>query len=153
VELPFSPVADRRRHPRLPPDLAALRDVRVLVVDDQEDERALLSTIFETQGAQVRAAASVAAAFETVIEWPPDVIVSDLAMPAEDGYALIRRVRQAPHLQDVPVIAVTAHARPDDRAAALRAGFHAYVPKPLDRDYLLGRAADLVMRRARRSDV
>ena len=134
--------AGTRRKPKV--DLTALAGTRVLVVDDQDDERALLTAIFARQGMDVRAASSVAEAFEALAEWTPHLIVSDLAMPNEDGYSLVRRVRASRTLNALPALAVTAHARPEDRDAALAAGFNAYVSKPLDRELLLARAASLV---------
>jgi PAS domain S-box-containing protein len=148
VQLPLSHMAERRSRMRPKANLEALRNARVLVVDDQEDERALLAAIFERNGTDVRSAGSVADVFELIEQWPPDLIVSDLAMPVEDGYVLIQRVRRSGHLHDVPVIAVTAHARPEDRDAALASGFNGYVAKPLDREMLLSRAAALLARRS-----
>jgi protein-histidine pros-kinase len=144
IELPIAALSERRARPRAPADLAAIRGARILVVDDQEDERVLVSTIFEQVQAEVRAAASVRAAFDLLAGWRPDLIVSDLAMPHEDGYLLMRRISQSVELRDIPVLAVTAHARPEDREAALAAGFRAYVSKPLDRGLLLARAASLI---------
>ena len=131
-----------RRRPAV--DLTALPGTRVLVVDDQDDERALLRAIFERQGMEVRAAGSVGEAFATLSVWIPNLVVSDLAMPEEDGYAFVRRLRASRKFGAIPALAVTAHARPEDRDAALAAGFHAYVSKPLDRELLLARAASLV---------
>ena len=144
VQLPTGTLdaRDSRRRPRA--DLAALSGMRVLVVDDQDDERALLTAIFTRQGMEVRAASSVANAFETLSAWTPHLVVSDLAMPGEDGYGLVRRLRASRQLEHIPALAVTAHARPEDRDAALAAGFDAYVSKPLDRELLLARAAMLV---------
>ena len=144
VQLPAATLTGpgMRRRPKV--DLTALPGTRVLVVDDQDDERALLTAIFTRHGMEVRAAASVAEAFETLAEWTPNLIVSDLAMPNEDGYSLVRRLRSSRTFTAIPALAVTAHARPEDRDAALAAGFNAYVSKPLDRELLLARAAGLV---------
>ena len=144
VQLPTATLAGsaRRRNPAV--DLTSLAGTRVLVVDDQDDERALLTAIFTRQGMEVRAAASVADAFAELGAWTPHLIVSDLAMPNEDGYSLVRRVRATQSLHQIPALAVTAHARPEDRDAALAAGFNAYVSKPLDREVLLARAASLL---------
>jgi PAS domain S-box-containing protein len=147
VQLPIGGVSERRRDKRPAIDVAALKDARVLVVDDQSDERVLLTAMFEFAGATVRTTATVAEAFQELAEGTFDLVVSDLAMPVEDGYRLVRRLRMRPEYNDIPAVAVTAHARPEDRDAALAAGFDAYVSKPLDRDMLLGRAANLIMRR------
>jgi CheY-like chemotaxis protein len=70
----------------------------------------------------------------------PVVLVTDIAMPGEDGYALLRRVRA---MRDLPAIAITAHARAEDRASAFRAGFRAHVPKPVDHERLLRAVKDV----------
>ena len=110
-----------------------LDGVRILVVDDQPDERELLHTILSGYGAQIEVAGSVVEAMEKLDGVQPSVLVTDIAMPGEDGYTLLRRVRElSGPLRHIPVIAITAHARAEDRARALNAGFRAYVPKPID---------------------
>jgi protein-histidine pros-kinase len=135
LTLPVTRMAERRRAAAGPE--RAIEDrldgVRVLVVDDQPDERDLLYTILSGCGAQVEIAGSVAEAMGKLAHCEPAVVVTDVAMPGEDGYALLRRVRAlAGPLRHLPVIAVTAHARAEDRVRALRAGFRVYVPKPVD---------------------
>jgi PAS domain S-box-containing protein len=124
-----------RREPRIgaPPLVDRLDGIRVLVVDDQPDERDLLYTILSGCGAELELAGSATEAMHKLEHWHPAVLVTDIAMPGEDGYALLQRVRnlRGP-LRNVPAIAITAHARADDRARALDAGFRAYVPKPID---------------------
>jgi PAS domain S-box-containing protein len=152
IELPGGITPDwRRRRTRQQPDQRALGGADVLVLDDQDDERVLLFTIFTHAGARVRMAGTVEEALASMEASCPDLVVSDLAMPGEDGYAFIRRVRDVPRLRQVPALAVTAHARPEDRDAALAAGFNAYVAKPINRPLLLARAAALLTRVARRS--
>jgi len=143
VFLPVAQVAERRKARRASTDISALRGARILVVDDQEDDRALLIRIFEHASAAVRGASSVREALQSMAEAPTELIVSDLAMPGEDGYGLIRRLRNMSEFRSICAIAVTAHARPEDRDAALAAGFDAYVSKPIDTDTLLRRAAEL----------
>jgi signal transduction histidine kinase/ActR/RegA family two-component response regulator len=118
--------------PRVDPHLLA--SVRVLVVDDEEDARELLKTTFEAFGADVTAASSTEEAMECFERSTPDVLVSDLGMPFEDGYALIRRVRARPpqHGGLVPAVALTAYASPNDRLMALSAGYQAHVAKPYE---------------------
>jgi signal transduction histidine kinase/ActR/RegA family two-component response regulator len=147
MQLPVGLVAERRRDRRSPEDTSALQGAQILVVDDQHDERVLLTAIFELVGAVVRTAASVREAFETLSAGGIDLVVSDLAMPGEDGYTLIRRLRSHAEWRQLPAVAVTAHARPEDRDAVLAAGFDAYVSKPLDRELLLSRASGLLLRR------
>jgi CheY-like chemotaxis protein len=111
-----------------------LRDVRILVVDDQEDARDLLRTMLSQYGAVVTAVDSARAAMEEIDQHPPDVVLSDVGMPREDGYDLIRQLRRrATHRGGrIPAIAVTAYASVADRAAALESGYQAHVAKPFD---------------------
>jgi signal transduction histidine kinase len=113
---------------------ALLRGLRVLVVEDEDDTRDLLVTALEQCGASVAAAASVADALNRLDEQVPDVLVSDLAMPGEDGFSLIRQVRARPAERggEVPAAALTAYARAEDRVRSLAAGFQMHVPKPVD---------------------
>ena len=110
-----------------------LAGVRVLVVDDQADERQLLSTILSTRGAEVRVADSTDTALATLQQWLPDIVVSDVAMPDQDGYVLVRRLRDlGGEAGRLPAIALTAHARAEDRERALNSGFQDYLPKPIE---------------------
>jgi PAS domain S-box-containing protein len=133
--------ANEARHPRKAHRW--LEGIRVLVTDDQADERQLLSMILGREGAEIRTARSAAEAITMVEEWRPDVLVSDVEMPFEDGYSLIRRVRDLGSSRGgaVPAIAVTAHARAEDRERALEAGFNDHIAKPIDRTKLLDAVA------------
>ncbi len=124
---------------------AALSGVRVLVVEDHPDSRELLQTVLVGAGAEVSAAASVREAMETMEQLKPDVLVSDIEMEDEDGYTLIRRVRAlgAERGGQVRAAALTAYARSEDRAQALRAGFQAQVTKPIDVNELVSVVANL----------
>jgi signal transduction histidine kinase len=108
--------------------------LRVLVVDDEPDAREMLALVLGGCGAEVTAVASAREALEALPRLRPDVLISDLAMPGEDGYALIRRVRALPAEEGgrVPAAALTAYALAEDRARALSAGFQIHVPKPVD---------------------
>jgi len=113
----------------------SLRGRRLLVVDDRLDELSLFRTILEAQGADVQTAGSVREALALLEEHgPPDVLVSDIAMPEQDGYELLRIVRALPPELggQVPAIAITAHARREDRDRVLAAGFTEYIAKPVD---------------------
>ena len=125
----------------------SLEGLSVLVVDDDPDARDLLAAILEERKAQVTTVASAAEAYET-IEWlRPDVIISDIGMPGEDGYSLIRNVRlkEARDRQGwKPAIALTAHARVEDRMRALSAGYQAHVAKPVEPAELVAVIASLV---------
>ena len=112
----------------------ALEGVRVLVVDDETDAQEVAARVLELYGGEVRTAGNTAQALAILEGWAPTVLVSDIAMPDEDGYALIRRLRtsEAAHGGHVPALALTALARNEDRSRALAAGFDGYVPKPVD---------------------
>jgi CheY-like chemotaxis protein len=132
-----------------PPDAARLRNllagVRVLVVDDQDDARELLATVLEDVGALVKQASSVRMALELLSGNELDVVVSDIGMPHEDGYSLIKSVRSGSG-RDLPAVAVTAFARAEDRLRALQAGFQEHVSKPIDPDALVAIVARLARR-------
>ena len=112
-----------------------LTGVTVLLVDDSQDGREMLATGLRGYGARVEAVDSADAALRMLKDerLAPDVIVSDIGMPGVDGYELIRRVREsATRGRDLPAIAVTAYANPEDRIRALTAGFQLHVSKPVD---------------------
>jgi signal transduction histidine kinase/DNA-binding response OmpR family regulator len=117
-----------------PPAAHILRGVKVLVVDDEADSRDLLMTILKRYGGDVRCSESAAEAMEAFREWHPDLLVSDIGMPNEDGYSLIRRLRKlkSKRAQKIPAVALTAYASDEDRSQALSAGFQVHVPKPIE---------------------
>ncbi len=125
----------------------SLEGLSVLAVEDEADARELLRAILEERKAKVTTAASAAEAYET-LEWlKPDIIISDIGMPGEDGYSLIRNVRlkEAKERRGWrPAIALTAHARVEDRMKALSAGYQAHVPKPVEPAELIAVIASLV---------
>jgi two-component system CheB/CheR fusion protein len=111
-----------------------LDGVRLLIVDDEPNTREVFSELLQSAGAETRMAASAQEGFELFVQFRPDVIVSDIAMPGEDGYSLIRRVRKLSRSQGglTPAIAVTAHAGIGDAQHALSENFNAHLSKPLD---------------------
>jgi CheY-like chemotaxis protein len=125
-----------------------LAGVRVLVVEDEDDTRELLAIALEQCGAQVTAVGTVADALASFDPIPPDVLVSDLAMPDEDGFELIRQVRSRSSGEGggVPAAALTAYARTEDRVRALASGFQKHLPKPLDPSDLIAAVASLAGR-------
>jgi signal transduction histidine kinase/CheY-like chemotaxis protein len=112
-----------------------LGGVRVLVVEDDADSRELLCTVLGDAGAAVRTANSAEEALAA--PGPIDVIVSDIAMPDEDGYSFLRRLRSRGEAGDIPAIALTAYSRPEDAERAWRAGFQEHLTKPIDAGRLL----------------
>jgi CheY-like chemotaxis protein len=114
--------------------LASLVGVHVLVVEDNPDARNIIRRVLEHCGGIVTIADSTAAALRRLrgSTGRPHVLVSDLALPGEDGYALIRQVRTMEPLRNLPAIAITAHRNEYDREATLAAGFDEYLQKPLD---------------------
>jgi signal transduction histidine kinase len=127
---------------------ALLAGLRILVVEDEADTRELLVTALEQCGAQVIAVPSAAAALEQLDSGPADVLVSDLGMPDEDGYSLIRKVRARAPGQggSVPAAALTAYARAEDRSRVLASGFQMHLPKPIDPGDLVNMVASLAGR-------
>jgi PAS domain S-box-containing protein len=118
---------------------SSLAGLSVLVVDDEPDVRELVTAMLEPRGVRVRTAASAEEALARLREAPCDVLLSDVAMPGEDGYQLVERVRRLPPEAGgrTPAVAMTAYARAEDRARALRAGFQLHLPKPLSPDELV----------------
>jgi CheY-like chemotaxis protein len=144
VELPLMPrceLPDRNESHFLSlepfPELnstTSLEGVRVLVVDDEADTRSLLTLVLEECGAKVHAAASVRQSLIAIRQFSPQVLISDIAMPEEDGYTLIRHIRRMELSEGgyLPAAAVTAYARSEDRTRALKAGYDIHLPKPVD---------------------
>ncbi len=159
VLLPVAPVysvepSEGRVHPAsrdtLPnfdcPD--RLDGMKILVVDDEPDTRAMLKAGLTRCGAEVTVAGSAAEALEALKAWAPEVLISDIGMPDEDGYALIKKVRALPAAEGgrVPAIALTAYARAEDRMQALRSGYQMHVPKPVELAELAAIVASLSRR-------
>ncbi len=125
---------------------STLHALRVLIVDDDANTRDMLRIVVTESGAEAQAAGSASEALALLERWRPDVILSDISMPGEDGYSLIRRVRSraADAGGAIPAVAITAMASVEDRDTALAAGFQAHLPKPLQFDALVHVIADLV---------
>ena len=131
------------------PSLRGVLDgVHAMVVDDEIDARELLQRVLEGAGASVATAASTPEAMERLREASFDVLVSDIGMPGEDGYELIRRVRRSLDKDALPALALTAYARPEDRAKVIAAGFQQHVAKPLEPARVVALVASLVRERA-----
>jgi PAS domain S-box-containing protein len=133
----------RRPHP-------SLGGVKVLVVDDEPDGRSLIERLLRECDATVTTAGSAREAMERVVRERPDVLLSDIGMPTEDGYSLIRRVRAlAGEKGRIPAIAVTAYARAEDRDKAIQAGYQMHVSKPVEPAKLVEMVAHLANRPVR----
>ncbi|HKZ78389.1 MAG TPA: ATP-binding protein [Pyrinomonadaceae bacterium] len=123
----------------------ALNGLRVLVVDDEPDARQIIATVIAQTGAEVRACQSVHEAMQMFECWRPDVLMSDIGMPGEDGYSLINRVRSLPAERggQIPAAALTAYAREDDRKRVLAAGYQMHIAKPVTSGQLVSVLAHL----------
>ncbi|MDT5294753.1 MAG: hypothetical protein QOJ76_1633 [Acidobacteriota bacterium] len=128
--------------------LPELDGLRLLVVDDEEDTRALLKTVLEGCGASVTTATCAREAIVALKESRPDVLISDLGMPEEDGYDLIKKVRALPEEDggQTPSAALTAYAGVEDRMKVLRSGFQIHIPKPVEPAELVAVVANLAGR-------
>jgi PAS domain S-box-containing protein len=155
VTLPVSPLrqASRKTSTRFtssthPPEFEPrpeLAGLRVLVVDDEKDGRDLVMAVLEKCGTIVTTADSAAAALAEIRANPPDVLLSDIGLPGEDGYELIRKVRALGHDEGagIPAAALTAYARAEDRRKALDAGYMMHIPKPVEPAELIAVIANL----------
>jgi signal transduction histidine kinase len=161
VRLPIRAVRPDRR--QLPPALRSaaapeedpdagdspdLRGITLLIVDDDSETRELVTTIVGRAGASTTAAASAAEALDILADTRPDLIICDVAMPDQDGYSFIRNIRSRSEAEGgrVPAIALTAHARAEDRRHSLLAGFQGHVAKPAEPTELVALIATLVGR-------
>ncbi len=154
IALHTEPLTERR-HPRAPlhqrepsPEIS-LANVHALVVDDDGDARDLVQRLLQMAGATVSMASSASEAMERILAERPDVLVCDIGMPGEDGYAFIRRLRSIERSQGsaLPAVALSAYARSDDRAKAIRAGFQNHLAKPVEPAELLAVISSLANRR------
>jgi signal transduction histidine kinase/integral membrane sensor domain MASE1/CheY-like chemotaxis protein len=130
------------------PSFTELSGLNVVIVDDEPDIRDLLATVLEQYGVQVTLASSAREVMALLPQMQPDLLISDIGMPVEDGYDLIHQIRQLPAAQggQVPAIALTAFAREEDRVRALNAGFQMHLSKPIDPARLVLVVAGLMSR-------
>ncbi len=131
-----------------PPNSPSFKSLRVLVVDDNTDSLLLTAFILEEYGAEVVTAASAGEALKIYLEAKPDLLICDIAMPGEDGYSLIRKIRLLEPEQggQIPAIALTASARDEDRSLSMEAGFQVHLAKPIEPVELVGIVAALAGR-------
>jgi CheY-like chemotaxis protein len=125
-----------------------LDGVRVLLVEDAEDARELITLLLRERGAEVRTATNAREAMERLVETLPDVLVSDIGLPGEDGHTLLKRIREWAEARDhwLPAIALTAYAGAEDARRAYRAGFQVHMAKPLESETLVLSVARLAAR-------
>jgi signal transduction histidine kinase/CheY-like chemotaxis protein len=128
------------------PDLPSLQGIRVLVVDDDLDNRELITIMLKQYQAEVISVASAMEVSSVLKSFKPDILISDIGMPDIDGYTLLRSIRCLPPEQggQIPAIAVTAYARPEDSQQALACGFQLHLSKPIDAHELVTAIAELV---------
>lgn len=145
-ELEGAPGHDDRRDEDADVVIEALRGTRVLLVDDEIDTLEMLEAAFEGAGAEPRTASSAAEAYTIFRSWRPDLLISDIGMPEEDGYSLIDRIRAYEDGRGLatPAIALTAYARSEDRTRALDAGFSVHIAKPVEPAELVRTSARLI---------
>jgi PAS domain S-box-containing protein len=161
VTLPLKAVRENVRHAerfhreqQLPADtLPDLSHITVLVLDDEPPARRLISKVLEESGAEVRSCATVREAVEIFKREPVDLVISDIAMPDEDGFSFIRKLLQIERIMgcSVPALALTAFGRIEDRIRILEAGFDQYLMKPVDPVELANMAAELTAPERRRT--
>ena len=150
IHVPLAPDAERERSAagsvaRTAAPEVSLRGLRVLVVDDDDESRNVVAVRLQTSGATVLTAPSASSAFETLERERVDVLLADIAMPDEDGYSLIRKLRSSypPPLCMTPAAALTAFARDEDRQEAINAGFQVHLAKPVEAATLVNAVAAL----------
>jgi signal transduction histidine kinase/ActR/RegA family two-component response regulator len=129
-------------------EFRSLDGLRVLLVDDEPEAREIISTVMMRTGAEVTACTCASEALAKLAEWKPDVILSDIAMPDEDGYSFIGKVRSLPRDEggEIPAAALTAYARDVDRLQALAAGYQMHIAKPIGASQLVSMVARLAGR-------
>jgi CheY-like chemotaxis protein len=129
-------------------ELRSLDGLRVLLVDDELETRQIISTVVERTGAEVKTCGSAREALTELVAWRPHVILSDIAMPDEDGYSFINRVRSLSQDEggNTPAAALTAYARDEDRKQVLAAGYQMHIAKPIGAGQLVTMIAKLAGR-------
>jgi signal transduction histidine kinase/DNA-binding response OmpR family regulator len=126
-----------------------LEGLRILVVDDEADSRDLIKAILMGCGGEVNCCESAAEAIKSIRDWKPDLLVSDIGMPTEDGYSLIKKVRslRSKRAKQIPAVALTAYATKEDKARALSVGFQIHVAKPIEPETLVMSIASVIGRK------
>lgn len=131
----------------MPKKSISIKQLRLLVVDDDADTRKILTTLFKLEGAEVIAAACASEALEAMLDFQPDILICDICMPDEDGYSLLEKIRILNKQQtqrEIPAIALTAFVHEEDRNYGLLTGFQSYLYKPIDLKELVFLVSNLV---------
>lgn len=123
-----------------------LTGLRILVVENDPDNRILYTCLLESVGAEVAVTSSVCEAFTILTQFTPDILISEIAIPNEDGYTFLRKLRalEAESGQFLPAIAVSGYIQGNDDLLALAAGFQKWLPKPIDLDHLINTIAQVI---------
>jgi CheY-like chemotaxis protein len=122
----------------------SLEGARILVVDDDPDTLEVECALLESQGFRLVCVESVEAAVAAMRKQAPDLVITDCAMPIQDGFDLLHRIKQDPELEAIPTLMVTAHANPDLRDRAFKEGVDAFLTKPVDPARLVKVVEDLI---------
>ena len=132
-----SPLTENKASPAFAGNI--LHGFRILVVDDEPDSRELVATILKRCGGEVRCSQSAEDAIRAFKEWQPDLLISDIAMPNEDGFILLKKLRKlkSKRAREIPAVALSAYASDEDRSLALEKGFQLHLPKPIEPDHLV----------------
>ena len=117
---------------------------KILIVEDDRDTRDLLATILRDAGYQVNTAEHALGAVCAVVRAVPDLVVADIRMPIVDGLGLATELKSHQDTRHIPIIAVTGYDTPDNRAAAMKAGYDGYIPKPIDAERFPGQIAEFL---------
>ena len=145
----MSAIADRALEPKVEQisfDQPSLNGVHVLVVDDDATTLEMIAAVLSGRKAKVTAVSSARAAITAIKASKPDILVSDIAMPGQDGYELIEKIRRldSESVATMPAVAITAYAGEGDRRRALNAGYQSYLPKPIEPAELVAVVAELM---------
>ena len=125
--------------------MKSLEGARILVVDDDPDTLEVECALLEHQGCRLVCVESVEAAMAALRKQAPDLVITDCAMPIQDGFDLLHRIKQDPELEAIPTLMVTAHANPDLRDRAFKEGVDAFLTKPLDPERLVKVVEELIV--------
>ncbi|MDZ8238178.1 MAG: response regulator [Nostoc sp. ChiQUE01a] len=131
----------------MPKKSISLKELRLLIVDDDPDTRKILAILFKLEGAEVIAVGSALEALEAMLYFKPDILICDICLPGEDGYSLLEKVRTLNKQQtqpEIPAIALTAFVHEEDRTYALLAGFQGHLYKPIDLKELVSVVTNLI---------